>query len=487
MDILLINPFHEQPLLYNFPWGVLSVGSYLTSKGYDVTLLDASSIPDERFRAELDAALGKTRLVGIGCFSTDVDFVKDIVDHIKARDPGILVMLGGPHAVLNSESTAAYPNVDVVVYGYGEEPTEALIEQVRAGRRDFAAVNGILYRENGQVVRTAPCTDTKFYDTDFSLLPESRRVLFKKHLQLLAGRGCSFKCAFCYNAICGQKWAGRSAEDVVAEIEKCVALYDPDVIYFRDENFFHSKKRIYRFIELYKEKGFRFRWEATCRANYFRDSFVNDALLVDLEAVHCAKLKFGIESGSQRVLDYLKKGTTLNEIRRVVNALAKVSITGNYSFLMGVPGETRAEYVETVKLIRYILDVDPHAEIIGPQYYRIYPGGEIYDEIVRDFGIEEPKTFEEWGERSSKDDFGFGKNIEHPWIREGDWLAKYSDVLVLLYRKQLRELLTPLKCPAIPFALLAKMRMRLGWFGMLVDIKLAHALFKRYVKVVREG
>lgn len=481
MDILLVEPDHKCGL-NPFPWGTLAVGSYLSRvEGLDVRLLNASYSSEAEFRTEFEACLPEARLVGISCFSTDAWWVKSLADAIKARRPELDIVVGGPHPTLRPEQTAAYRNIDFAVCGVGEQALAGLYREIRSGRRRFSGIPGLLYKEGGEVRRNPPPEPPPSYGIDYDLLPEKKRRTFGRYFELLAGRGCSFKCAFCYNAVCGHRWQGKPAEVLADEIQGAVDAYDPQVIYFRDENFFHSKERIRRFVELYRERGFRFRWDATCRANYFARGYIDSGLLSDLESINCRRLKFGIESGSQRVLDLLRKGTRLAQIENVVRSLAGSAIIGNYSFLMGVPGETREEYRQTLGLIRWILDADPAAEIIGPQYYRIYPGGELYERIMADYGYKEPKGFEEWAECARGDLFGLSKDVTHPWLAGGSLLPKHADLLVLLARKPLRDLLSPLKLPALPFALLARLRLRLGLYAGLWDVRLAAWMFQKYV------
>jgi radical SAM superfamily enzyme YgiQ (UPF0313 family) len=271
----------------------------------------------------------------------------------------------------------------------------------------------------------------------------------------------------------------------MAELCEIVGKYAPKTIYFRDENFFHSPKRIYRFIQLYKQNQFTFKWRATCRANYFTNNYINNDLLRKLENINCETLKFGFESGSQRILDYLKKGIKIKNCEHVVHSLSKSSIIGNYSFLIGVPGESREDYVKTLEFIEFITKTDPDAEIIGPQFYRIYPGGELYNEIITTYDLKEPKSFEEWSKVSERDELGFGKNVYYPWIGTGKLLVRYSDIMMLLYRKKFIDLLTIKKFPALLFFILAKIRVRLGIYGSLYDMKVADYLFRKYLQLQR--
>ena len=174
--------------------------------------------------------------------------------------------------------------------------------------------------------------------------------------------------------------------EVAGEIDNLVRKYNPKIIYFRDENFFHSPDRIREFIKYYRERKYSFAWRANCRASYCNGNYLNLDLLKELESINCRVLKFGIESGSQRVLNYFKKGLKIEHVERLVYAFSKVKrITPAYSFIIGVPAEAPEEYKSTLKLIKFIAKYNPNAKIIGPQYFRIYPGGELYEEVVKKY------------------------------------------------------------------------------------------------------
>lgn len=486
--VLLIEPDHRCGLS-PFPWGTLAVGSHLRGRGVAAALLNASYHEEAEFEAELARLLPQATLLGVSCFSTDAAWVLDLLARVKAARPGLPVVLGGPHPTLLPEQTAAHPLVDYAIKGPGEAAMEALARLTDGGARpagdELAALPGLHWRGGDGRVRqgAAPGTPPE-YPIDYTLLPEKKRADLPRYMEILAGRGCSFACAFCYNAVCGHKWAGKAAEALADEVETVVRAHDPKVIYFRDENFFHSKERVLRFLELYRERGFRFQWDATCRANYFSKGYVTPEFLERLAAAGCRRLKFGMESGSPRVLKLLRKGIRVEQIEHVARTLAASPIIGNYSFLMGVPGELREDYEATMDLIRRILQADPAAEIIGPQYYRVYPGGELYDEVVSRWGFRQPESLDGWAESARGDFFGLHKAQDYAWVDGSPDLPRHADFLVLLARKPLAGLLHPLKLPALPFALLARLRLRFGLYRGLWDMRLAAWMFRRYVESV---
>ncbi len=480
MDILLISPDHQNRK-NNFPWGILSIGSYLTDvHKKEVVLLDASAYSHYEFRQKLNNLIRKVSLVGIGFFSTDIKYVKRLVDYIKNLKPGIKIVVGGPHATLEPEQTCAYKNIDFVVYANGELTTIRLIEELNKSKPNFDNIPGLVYKTADKLKKTEIIDFREFYDTNYSLLPETTQETFPEYIQVLTGRGCSYRCRFCYNSIVNQSYRFKTVEDVVHELETIINLYNPRIIYFRDEDFFQNKQRIIDFIRLYREKKFSFRWRATCRVNYFNEHYINSKVLKDIESINCETLKMGIESGSQRILNYLKKGIHINRVKHAVGEIAGTTgINGNYSFISGIPGQTEVEHIDTIKLIKFILKHEPNATIIGPQYFRIYPGGILYNEIIRNYNFIAPNSFEEYADTFNKNDqSGLNKEIAYPWVpKKSRYLSLYGDLLIAVYRMPLKKLFSKKGLFYMPFSLLARLRIKFNYYDHLFDFMILAKLY----------
>lgn len=494
MDILFVNPNYEEPT--NHPWGVLNLASYLrTVQGFSLELIDASVVGTEKTLDKVRQRLPETDLVGISFMSIGAPFAKAVADMVKAEKPTCRVIVGGPHPILLPEQTAAYKNFDFVAYTEAEVTVTRLIEELRKTNPDLFSVPGLLYRNEGTLRRTAVPDLVPFYDMDYTLVDECVQRAFGDYIQVFTGNGCSYKCTFCFNAICGNAWRGRPLPEVFAELDKLVARHDPKVIYFRDENFFHEQNRINEFIELYHQHGFRFKWRALCRATYFNPKYIDEMLVKKLAAAGCTCLKFGFESGSDRVLKNLKKGIRVQNIERVFEVAKRVPeihFVGN--FMMGLPDETPGDYFATLNLIGKARREIPNLEVVGPHYYRIYPGGELFNRVVSEFEFSAPSTFEEWVARYDDDvnrgaRGGFADtNLRYPWVPDScEYLARNAALLVRLTRDDFLGKQPPYK--RWLFWCLQRMawwRFRLGWYGGLLDLRMASALERASLLTVLE-
>ena len=222
MELLLISPDHDTGPDSSFPWGVLSLGSYLTNvEGLaqgDVVLLDANTLTRYDFRRKLDRLIPHAKLIGIAGFTTDTPFMKETADHIKDVMPETPIIAGGPHAVQDPMNTARYRNFDFVAFSYGEKTLAGLLKELDKRDPDFRQIPGLMYRDGDGIVRTEAPAPVDFCDTNYDLLAASTQDHFHQHMQVLTGRGCPFRCTFCFNAIIEQKYLSRPVEDLVTEL-----------------------------------------------------------------------------------------------------------------------------------------------------------------------------------------------------------------------------------------------------------------------------
>lgn len=479
VDTLLLNPRYRTH--NNIPWGILNVASYLETEGIDLQLIDATTYGEDVALDLIKPHLKKLRLVGIGAMSVDIPFIVRATGFIKDINPDCKVLLGGPHAVLTPEQSCRYKDIDYVAYGEGELTYKHLLETLHSDTRQLQDIPGLVYKENGEIKRTEPAPPAPFIDTHYTLLDPSIQKTFGEYMQVYAGRGCSFRCSFCFSSITHNRWRGRTVTEIFDEVEKLIHLYGTKRFYFRDENFFSDKERIYEFVRQYRERGFSFEWRTMARANYFNDNYVNDQLLADLTSINCEALKFGMESGSDRVLKFIKKGIKVAHIKRVVEKVAAIpTMKIQANFIIGFPTETYEDYKKTLNLAAWVVRTDPKSYVTGPHYYRLYPGGTLYNYILENHNYTAPDSMEGWAELFSQGDYagmhgGFAwAGVNYPWIEKKHlfllencsflidltydpipWLGKFNQILL------------------IPLRWMARFRTRIGWYTGLWDLRLA--------------
>ncbi len=481
MDTLLVNP--RQGGLANVPFGTLSLGTYLRKfENREVRLVNAGVVGEDAALHTVRRIAPKVPLVGLACMSSDTPFVKAAADAVKEVSPTTKVVVGGPHAVLCPEQTARYESIDFVAYGEAEESMAQILRECESAAPDWSRVPGIVFGDGGEIRRTQGALSVPFFDLDYDLLEQEVRDTFGSYLQVLTGRGCNSRCTFCYNSILDQRWRGRPMTDVMNEVERLVARYHPKIVYFRDENFFQGRKRVREFIDLYKEKGFSFEWRTSCRANYINERYISQEVLSEMADAGLTCLKFGFESGSPKILKQLRKGMRLKHLRNaVIHVAREPRIQLNVSFLMGVPGETKDDARQTMDLCGWILRQDPGVRIVGPQYYRVYPGGELYNVAIDEHGFEVPQDFEGWVERYLRPENLDGMvdgGIDYPWVSKAvRFLALNGEFMIFLAHQNPPPWFTPRKRRLLwPFRQMARLRFKIGWYGLPADLWMARVV-----------
>jgi len=288
---------------------------------------------------------------------------------IKQRDPGIQVVVGGPHATFAAQSLLECPAFDYVIRGEGEYTLLALAEG-----REPSTIAGLTYRDAWGVVRTNPDRELiadldqlPFPDPKFDLNP---RPLNDDFEMIMTGRGCPFHCVFCASP---QLWKHRvrlrSVENVLSEIQFKYEMYGAKRFYFIDDVFNINMQRTMNLCQAIIQAGLKIEWICEARLDHLSRS-----LLDAMRQSGCNRIKLGVESGSERVLRLMKKGIKLDQVRQAVALVKESDIDLTLYFLLGFPGETAEEAQQSIALAR---ELDPNycsLGIVAPYY-----GTELYD------------------------------------------------------------------------------------------------------------
>ena len=409
--VLLINP--DIPSLrtwrLNLPMSLLYVGTYLSHKGYSVHIVDKCNIEDtSNFFSRIKQELGNTIAVGLSVMTEQVANAIEVSRYIRELNPSTPIIWGGVHPTLYTEQTVRAGYVDFAVIGEGEITAYELLQAIEHGM-SFKEVRGIAFQESKcqEVIITG---SREFMDInelpplDWGLLegikPNTSLIeaseLTGRGLFIQTSRGCPHQCTFCIDPVLKIRYRYREADLVLKDIEKLLEL-GIDRIYFIDDNFFTNKSRLIEILNGVERRGLNFKWFGNVRADYFTPNYLNLELLSKVKQCGCERVSIGAESGSQKILDKLKKNITPEDILKAAELLDKVGIKCDFSFMMGLPGEEINDIKSTLRVIEEIrkIDTSSHFGIIGPQIYRPYPGSELYFECLK-LGMKEPNALEGW-------------------------------------------------------------------------------------------
>lgn len=405
MRVLLISPpFYRIIGFYNryFPFGITLLASLLKQHGhtalvYDAdvtenpTSIDYAQLPEKypdylRSFQEGDHPLWQEArkviaefnpdLVGLSAFTTFAASAFHMASISKKVAPQCPVVLGGPHASAKAaEALRVCPDIDFVVRGEGEETLQELIRALEGGSGDFSGIHGLSYRLHGAQQHNPPrqrCADLdQLPAPDRTLLLNERRYTSEDMGMIMTSRGCPYNCTYC--ATDTKRVSYRSPDHVIAEMCAVRDRYGTVQFTFKDDSFTMNRKRIVDLCGKLISRRLRFCWECNTRVN-----LVDKDLLRLMKRAGCNFIKVGIESGSEQILKSMRKGITLDQVRRAAVLLRDSGIHWTGYFLMGVPGETRADVEQTVAFMR---EVDPDLALMG--VYEPFPGTEMFEDGIR--------------------------------------------------------------------------------------------------------
>ncbi|MGA3027528.1 MAG: radical SAM protein [Bryobacteraceae bacterium] len=413
------------------PLGGLYLADALLKQGFSVAILDDSI---ERARSRLRHLVGRrTIAIGISTLSgVQLRNALSVAGSIRQDYPGIPIIWGGSHVTAVPQQTLESELVDYVVWGEGEESLPRLLSSIRRGDDGLPDINGIGYKMNGRHFLNPASGYTPLNDSfhlPYHLLDMDRyarklRIGPQRCFSIFSSRGCPFHCRFCSNT--SRTWSNRRMRyhpiaHVLGDISALVEQYRADGITFGDENFFVHEKRVVEICEALVAARFDVAFRAAGRADLL--SRLKDSTWKLLKDAGFVGIAVGIESGSQRMLDIMGKGTTLAQVRRTDQLLTNYGFYKTYNFLTCVPGEGVDDVKATLNLI---------VELARTSYTSPYPfgtlhkyiplpGTELYDVAIQ-HGLMPPMSVNGWASFDFVD-FMEASRVVRPWL--GDQMLRF--------------------------------------------------------------
>ncbi len=384
MRVLLINPsypFEEFPrLLVTLPY----LASALRADGHEVEILDLLLARTTPAKIEARMARFRPELVGITSVTLNHHIASAIAEVVRKCDERVPIAMGGPHVSFEIESSfRELPALDFIGIGEGEH---TLVELARAlgGRMDLRDVRGLALRDGDRIVRTAP----RPLEDDLDAIPEPARELvplarylaFDAHASIVTSRGCPYSCVFCS----APQWTGRQVRYrnptlCVDEIERVAAMGFKEIS-IEDDLFTLYRRHFLAVCNELIRRNTGIRWNAFSRVDTITPE------VVELMArAGCQAICFGVESGSQEILDLVRKGSNLAKVKNAMRMTQAAGISALASFIIGLPGETEASLRQTVAFANEL-----HQEfgsLYGFHVLSPFPGTEVR-ERAREFGLE---------------------------------------------------------------------------------------------------
>lgn len=294
--------------------------------------------------------------------------------------------------VSSSDATDHIPDylnqsVDYIVWGEAEQTFRELLAALAEGHPDPEQIDGLAWKQDGVVKRSKPRALIANLDRlpmpawDLADLKKYQQAWRNKHgyfsINCSTTRGCPFKCNWCAKPIYGNRYHARSPEHVVTELQFLMERFGFDYVWFCDDIFGLKPGWVKRFAELLQEKNLRFRFKIQSRA----DLLLKDEQVAPLAAAGCDIVWMGAESGSQKILDAMDKGITLEEIEKATKALRTHGIKPAFFLQFGYPGERMEDIRATLNLLSRL-----QPEEIGISVSYPLPGTRFYESVRAGMG-----------------------------------------------------------------------------------------------------
>ena len=377
MKILLIQPPPRKIVKEDIvvpPLGIAYLAAVIEKQGHSVSIIDA-------FAEALDLHSLEDRVKKIAPDLIGITGMTPVIDN-AFRTAGICrryakyVVIGGPHvSVAGSKVFEQCPDVDYVIQGEGEISFPLLVEALERNK-DITNVPGVITRDFSNL--PSPLID-ELDSIPFParhLLPNERyRYILSsgKVTTMFTSRGCPYHCVFCDKAVFGSKWRARSAANVLDEIELVRRDYGIDSIIFYDDLFTLDKKRVLEICQGIIDRELKIEWKCEGRVN-----LAEKETLTLMKKAGCSMIAYGVESGNQKGLDYLNKGTTVEQIRNAFELTKRAGIRPMAYFVLGIPVETYDDELRTIDFAKEIKPAYAQFSVLSP-----VPGTKLYDDAVR--------------------------------------------------------------------------------------------------------
>lgn len=409
--VLLLNPPQKTQNrigtvlgLKSPPLGLLYIAAVLEREGHEVRVLDADLMGFTVKQTVDEACRLHPEVVGLSATTPTIKTALRLFAEIRRRMSNVVTIVGGVHPTFLPEDTLrACPQLDLVAVGEAEETSVELLEALKGFQwgdplspddgsvrsvqalefaRRISPVKGIAYRDPADPERIR-MTQTRALIENLDKIPPPARHLvpFERYMirgkatkvgTILTSRGCPFGCTFCSSSrIAGGRFRARTPENVVDEVEMLHVEYGLDHVEVVDDTFTLNQKRAFEVARGLLDRRLDVEWYASSAV-----STISRELIHMLARSGLSTMYFGVESGSQRILNLMRKQITLAQVRKAFELCRETGVKTLGSFIVGYPGETLTEARETID---FAMELNPdYAQftVLTP-----YPGTPVYSEL----------------------------------------------------------------------------------------------------------
>jgi radical SAM superfamily enzyme YgiQ (UPF0313 family) len=438
MRILLVNPPYSAEERYgkdlgrfgplNEPLGLAYIAATLERSGHEAAILDAPALG--MWAAEIPSRIEGQgyEIAGVTMLTPMYARSIEVVRTIRSAFPKMPIVVGGAHpTILPEETLQRNPEIDFCVVGEGEGVMLHLVEALQSGR-STADIPGLAYRR-GQEVRVNP-PSLPVADLDDLPMPARHllpmdayhmtrsRTKSNQAYTVSVARGCPFDCAFCCR-IFGRKVRHHSVGRILEEIGILIDRYGAREINLEADTLTLNKSFLKSLCDGLVRSGLSKRIAWTCES---RVDTVDEALLRRMKEAGCWQISYGVETGTQRLLDLIHKGITLGRIEQTFALTKRIGITIRAFYMLGLPTETREESLRTISFARRLDAEWSQFTLCTP-----FPGTEMWELAVKDGGL----SAGDWSDFKTHGGWTSGRLA---YVPKGRSLSEMKDLQKRAYR-----------------------------------------------------
>jgi anaerobic magnesium-protoporphyrin IX monomethyl ester cyclase len=332
------------------PLGLAYLGAMLQQEGHEAIILDGEA-PRRSISEQLKEIPSDTDIIGITSTTLGWPVARQAAKIVRQQFPLATLVAGGPQVTAFPIESLQHSSFSVGIIGDGEWSLAEVVRRHESGA-PLVGIPGTVYRQddsievNPNVHWIKPLDDLPLPALELLPMKHYSSIVVKNpFITMLTSRGCPYKCSFCSQIYTGAHFRSHSAERILAEMERAEKVFSAQEIVLFDETFGANRKITGAVCAGIRSRGLRFRWNARTRID-----LLDEDLLREMWGSGCYMLHLGIEAGSEQTLARMQKGITLDQIHRVVHMAHKIGFQLHGYFMLGYPGETRAQIKETVDL-----------------------------------------------------------------------------------------------------------------------------------------
>lgn len=485
------------------PHSLLAIAAPLHKDGYRIKIIDQRV--DRDWNKHLDEELKLDPIcVGISSMTgMHIYFALEAAKIVKAKTKGSVPMVwGGPHPSILPEQTLKSDYVDVVCVGEGDIAFYEIVKAIE-NNRSLAGIKGIAFKDGDKITVNppAPLIDIEtllpvpweLIDVESYIHPD---MYLKKSSRTLdigqTSRGCPFNCGFCCSAsLRRRKWramsVGRSLQAIIEPIKK----FNLNGIWIRDDEFYIDRDRASKICDGILKENLNINWYTSgTRVDVFNKASDDQTALLKKSGAYV--LKYGAESGSNRILKLINKGIVVEDTLKANLKAKKHGITPAFSLMVGFPTQTFEEIDQTIDLMFKLKKDNPAAQFEAIATYTALPGTPMYDVAVQN-GLKTPENLEGWINWNFIDYDLSGERI--PWFNASDRKKIgnicYMSILANGFRNAIDSienvfLRSVLRVLYIPLSLFYRFRLKHKWYNFSWDLMVvryirARLFYKSYM------